>query len=249
MNSQLAIGFSSVTKGFSLHSPQMLLRGHIARWSKGTHKERFVALKNVSFRVRQGESVAVVGPNGAGKSTLLGLVVGVTQPDCGEITVNGRVASLLEVGSGFHPDLTGAENLRLNASLLGLTRKRTEELFEGIVEFAGIGDFIDEPLRTYSAGMMMRLAFSVAVNMDPDILVIDEILAVGDQAFQAKCFERILQFKRAGKTIFCVSHNLNTLEWLCERAIWLDQGEVMMDDRMRSVREAYEGRLHLQRES
>jgi len=243
MKSELAIGFSGVTKSFHLHSPRTLLRGHLARWSKGAHKERFVALKNVSFRVRQGESVAVVGPNGAGKSTLLGLVVGVTQPDCGEITVNGRVASLLEVGSGFHPDLTGAENLRLNASLLGLTRKRTEELFESIVEFSGVGDFIDEPLRTYSAGMMMRLAFSVAINTDPDVLVIDEILAVGDQAFQAKCFERILGFRRDRKTILCVSHSLEALESLCERAIWLEHGEVIMDSRMRSVHEAYEGRV------
>jgi lipopolysaccharide transport system ATP-binding protein len=248
MNSQLAIRFSSVTKSFSLHGPQMLLRSHIASWSKGRHKERFVALKNVSFQVEQGESVAVVGPNGAGKSTLVGLVVGLTQPDSGEITVNGRVAPLLEIGSGFHPDLTGAENLRLNASLLGLTRKRTEDLFESIVEFSGVGDFIDEPLRTYSAGMMMRLAFSVAVHTDPDILVIDEILAVGDRAFQAKCRERILGFRRDRKTILCVSHSLETLESLCDRAIWLDHGEVMMDGAVRSVLEAYEGRLDFKRE-
>jgi ABC-type polysaccharide/polyol phosphate transport system ATPase subunit len=190
----------------------------------------------------------VVGPTGAGKSTLLGLLAGLAQPDCGEITVNGRVAALLELGSGFHPDLTGAENLWLNASLLGLTRKRTEELFDTIVEFAGIGEFIGEPLRTYSAGMLMRLAFSVAVNTDADILVIDEILAVGDQAFQAKCFERILEFRRGSKTILCVSHSLEMLESLCDRALWLDHGEVMMDGTMRSVREAYEGRLHFKRE-
>jgi len=248
MNSEVAIAFAGVTKSFSLHSPQMLLRGHIARWGKGRHSERFVALKNVSFQVEQGESVAVVGPNGAGKSTLLGLLAGLAQPDSGEITVNGRVAALLELGSGFHPDLTGVENLRLNAALLGLTRKRTEELFESIVEFAAIGDFIHEPLRTYSAGMVMRLAFSVAINTDPDILVIDEILAVGDQAFQAKSFERIVQFKRCGRTIFCVSHSLDMLELLCQRAIWLDHGEVIMDSRIRSVREAYEGRLHFKEE-
>ena len=246
MNDELAIEFSGVSKSFSRKTGQMLLRRHIARWFKETHAEPFFALKNVSFRVQQGESVAVVGPNGAGKSTLLGLVVGLAQPDGGELTVNGRVAALLEIGSGFHSDLTGAENLWLNASLLGLTRKRTEELFESVVEFAGISHFIDEPLRIYSAGMAMRLAFSVAVHTDPDILVIDEILAVGDQAFQAKCFERILQFKRGGRTILCVSHSTSTVEQLCDRAIWLDHGEVMMDGAVRSVLEAYEGRLQFE---
>jgi len=246
MNDELAIEFSGVSKSFSRKTGQMLLRSHIARWFKETHAEPFFALKNVSFRVQQGESVAVVGPNGAGKSTLLGLLAGVAQPDSGEITVNGRVAALLEIGSGFHSDLTGAENLWLNASLLGLTRKRTEELFESVVEFAGISHFIDEPLRIYSAGMAMRLAFSVAVHTDPDILVIDEILAVGDQAFQAKCFERILGFKRSGRTILCVSHSTSTVEQLCDRAIWLDHGEVMMDGAVPSVLEAYEGRLQFE---
>jgi ABC-type polysaccharide/polyol phosphate transport system ATPase subunit len=248
MMNDLAIGFFGVTKSFPLHHPRLLLRGHLARWGKARPKDRFVALRNVSFQVQPGESVAVVGPNGAGKSTLLGLAAGLTQPDCGEITVNGRVAPLLEIGAGFHTDLTGSENLRLNAAMLGLTRKRTEELFGSIVEFAGIGDFIDEPLRTYSAGMLMRLAFSVAIHTDPDILAIDEVLAVGDQAFQAKCLERILEFKHGGKTILCVSHSLEVLESLCERAIWLDHGEVIMDDQARRVVEAYEARLPSARE-
>jgi ABC-type polysaccharide/polyol phosphate transport system ATPase subunit len=248
MNGELAIEFSRVSKSFSRKIGHMLLRSHVARWLERAHTERFFALKNVSFRLQRGESMAVVGPNGAGKSTLLGLVVGLTQPDSGQITVNGRVAPLLEIGSGFHPDLTGVENLRLNASLLGLTRKRTEELFESIVEFAGIGDFIDQPLRTYSAGMVMRLAFSVAINTDPDIVLIDEVLAVGDQAFQAKCFERILGFKRSGRTILCASHSAETVERLCERAIWLDHGEVIVDSSVRSALEAYERRLHSERE-
>ena len=147
------------------------------------------------------------------------------------------------MGSGFHFDLTGRENLFLNASLLGLTRKRTEELYDSIVEFSGIGDFIDEPLRTYSSGMVMRLAFSVAINMDPDVLIIDEILGVGDAAFQAKCFEKIMDFKRAGKTVLCVSHAAGMVEHLCERAIWLDHGQLMMDGKTRSVIEAYSGRI------
>ena len=150
--------------------------------------------------------MAIVGGNGAGKSTLLSLVTGLCRPTRGRIAVEGRVAALLELGSGFHPDLTGAENIALNAALLGLSRKRTEACFDDIVEFSGVGDFIHEPLRTYSSGMNMRLAFSIAVNVDPDILIVDEVLAVGDLAFQAKCFDRIAEFKRAGKTLLFVSH-------------------------------------------
>jgi lipopolysaccharide transport system ATP-binding protein len=158
------------------------------------------------------------------------------------VKVNGRVAALLELGSGFHADLTGAENINLNASLLGLSRKRTEYLFDSIVEFSGIADFINEPLRTYSLGMVMRLGFSVAVNVDPDILILDEVFAVGDQNFQAKCREKVLEFKKAGKTMICVSHASATLHQLCERAIWLDQGELMMDGPTDEVLTLYEGR-------
>ena len=185
--------------------------------------------------------MAVIGSNGAGKSTLLGLVAGLATPDEGSVTVNGRIAALLELGSGFHPDLTGAENVRVNASLIGLSRRRTAELFDQIVDFAGIGDFIGEPLRTYSTGMIMRLAFSVAINMDPEILLIDEVLAVGDQAFQAKCFERIHRFRQAGKTLLCVSHATGMVQELCDRAIWLDHGELVMSGPIRDVIEAYEG--------
>jgi ABC-type polysaccharide/polyol phosphate transport system ATPase subunit len=236
-----AIEFQDVSKSFHRHTGRMLLRHRLANWLRGRHKERFYALKNVSFELEEGEGLAVVGANGAGKSTLLGLVAGLATPDTGAITVNGRIAALLELGSGFHPDLTGAENVRVNASLVGLSRRRTAELYDQIVEFAGIGDFIGEPLRTYSTGMIMRLAFSVAVNMDPDILLIDEVLAVGDQAFQAKCFERIHHFRRAGKTLLCVSHATGVVQDLCDRAIWLDRGELMMSGRARDVIEAYEG--------
>ena len=183
----------------------------------------------------------MIGPNGAGKSTLPGLVAGLATPDTGTVTVNGRIAALLELGSGFHPDLTGAENVRVNASLIGLSRRRTAELFDPIVEFAGIGDFIGEPLRTYSTGMIMRLAFSVAINMDPEILLIDEVLAVGDQAFQAKCFERLHRYRHSGKTLLCVSHATGMVQELCDRAIWLDRGELMMSGRISDVVEAYEG--------
>jgi ABC-type polysaccharide/polyol phosphate transport system ATPase subunit len=170
------------------------------------------------------------------------MVAGLSYPDEGTVAVNGRVAALLELGTGFHPDLTGLENINLNAALLGLSRKRTEYLLDSIVDFSGIGDFINEPLRTYSTGMMMRLAFSVAVNVDPDILILDEVFAVGDQNFQAKCRDKVMEFKRSGKTMLCVSHATATLHQLCDRAIWLDQGEVMMDGALPDVVTMYEGR-------
>ena len=236
-----AIEFQGVSKSFARHGGRMLLRQRIQRWLKGEHAQRFYALKNVSFHVAQGEGLAVVGPNGAGKSTLLGLVAGLAQPDSGRVQVNGRVVALLELGSGFHADLTGAENIRVNASLIGLSRRRTAELYDQIVEFSGIADFMDEPLRTYSSGMVMRLAFSVAIHMDPEVLLVDEVLAVGDTAFQEKCFARIRQFRDSGKTLMCVSHSSTMVREMCDRAIWLDHGELMMTGRIGEVIEAYQG--------
>ena len=236
-----AIQFQSVSKSFHRHTERKLLRHSLVNLLRGHHRERFCALKNISFELEEGSGLAVIGSNGAGKSTLLGLVAGLATPDEGSVTVNGRIAALLELGAGFHPDLTGAENVRVNASLIGLSRRRTAELFDQIVDFAGIEDFIGEPLRTYSTGMIMRLAFSVAINMDPEILIIDEVLAVGDQAFQAKCFERIHRFRQAGKTLLCVSHATGMVQELCDRAIWLDHGELVMSGRIRDVIEAYEG--------
>jgi ABC-type polysaccharide/polyol phosphate transport system ATPase subunit len=207
--------------------------------------ERFYALKGITFRLQKGESMGIVGSNGAGKSTLLRLVSGVAVPDVGRVIVNGRVASLLELGAGFHPDLTGAENLRLYASLLGISRQRVKDLFGPIVKFSGVGDFINEPLRTYSAGMQMRLAFSVAIHMDPDILVVDEVLAVGDQDFQSKCYDKICNLRRAGKTLLFVSHSTSAVRALCDRALWIDHGELIFDGRAIETIEAYEGRLPL----
>jgi homopolymeric O-antigen transport system ATP-binding protein len=235
------IEFRNVSKCFHRHAGQMLLRNHLTDFFRRERSEPFFALKHVSFQVEPGESVAVVGRNGAGKSTLLGLVAGLAKPDEGRLTVNGPVTALLELGSGFHPDLTGRENLRLKAALLGMSRKQTAAAFDDIVEFAGLAEFIDEPLRTYSTGMIMRLGFSVAVNRDPEILLIDEVLAVGDVAFQAKCFERIHQFRNSGKTLLCVSHASGTVEELCDRAIWLDRGELIMSGALPEVMEAYAG--------
>lgn len=235
------IELKGVSKYFRRHAGQILLRNRIAQWWNGVQRERFCALKNISFQLSRGESLAVVGRNGAGKSTLLSLLAGLAKPDEGSIYVDGRVAALLELGSGFHPDLTGKENLFLNAALLGLNRKQTCKLYDSIIDFSGIGEFIHEPLRTYSSGMILRLAFSVAINMDPEVLIVDEVLAVGDANFQAKCYERVKDFRNAGKTILAVSHASQMVQHLCDRAIWLDAGELVMSGTVREVTDAYAG--------
>ena len=220
------IEFQHVSKTFPLSRGSKLLRVFLEERLKGHHRQVFYALKDVSFRVERGQSLAVIGSNGAGKSTLLGLVAGLADPNEGHIEVNGKVAALLELGSGFHPDLTGRENVFLNASILGLDRKRTEKYFDSIADFSGIGDFIEEPIRTYSSGMVVRLAFAVAIHIDPEILIIDEVLAVGDQAFQEKCFEKIREFKRQGRTLLFVSHSGDTVKRLCDQCVWLEHGKV-----------------------
>lgn len=233
------IELRDVSKSYHLHADRMLLRQRLIHLLANTNARRFYALKNVSVHVNAGEGVAILGSNGAGKSTLLSLVCGLSRADSGSVAVEGRVAPLLELGSGFHPDLTGAENLSLNASLTGLSRSRTKELFNEIVAFAGIGEFIHEPLRTYSSGMVLRLAFAVAIHMDPDILVVDEVLAVGDASFQAKCLQRMQDCRQEGKTLLVVSHATGLAERLCDRAIWLDHGELKMSGDYRQVAAAY----------
>jgi len=192
--------------------------------------DEFWALRDVSFEVREGEAIGLVGPNGSGKSTILGLLARVLKPTRGAIDIRGRVCPLLELGTGFHVDLTGRENVFLNASLLGLSHKETAARYDSIVDFAEIPDFMDSPVKTYSTGMVIRLGFSIAVHVDPDILLIDEVLGVGDEHFQHKSFGRLLDFKRQGKTIFVVSHNLESVLQLCDRAIWLDRGRVIKDE-------------------
>ena len=232
------IELSGVSKSFRHGGGARLLRTYFHELFRKSQGD-FFALRNVSFRVEDGESLAVVGRNGAGKSTLLSLVAGLTDPVEGSVAVKGRVAALLELGAGFHPDLTGVENLHLNASLLGLSRKRTAEVYEDILAFAGIGDFIYEPIRTYSSGMTVRLAFAIAVNVDPDILIVDEVLAVGDQAFQEKCRERIRGFKAQGKTLLFVSHSGPMVRELCNRAVWLERGQILLDGPADEVLDAY----------
>lgn len=229
-------------KIFRRHTGPKLLRHHLLGRKDHSQVEAFEALKAVSFSIAKGEGVAIIGANGAGKSTLLSLVAGLAKPDRGTVKVNGRVVALLELGSGFHPDLTGEENVYLNAALLGYSEQKLRAIYDIIVEFSEIGQFIREPLRTYSSGMVLRLAFSVAVHVDAEIMIVDEVLSVGDQSFQAKSFDRIRELRRSGRTFFAVSHHRPMVEELCQRAIWLEHGSVVMDGPVSSVFEAYEGR-------
>ncbi len=223
-----AISFQSVTKTFRHRRHRMLLRERLLEAASPAKGARFAALDQVSFEMEKGESLGLIGSNGAGKSTLLNLATGLAVPDSGRIEVNGKVAALLELGAGFHPDLTGAENIRINAALVGLSRKETATWFETIVDFSGVRDFIDDSLRTYSNGMMVRLAFSVAIHTSPEILLIDEIIGMGDQQFYARCLDKVHEFQKQGKTILPASHSLELLSMLCQRALWLDHGKTMM---------------------
>lgn len=204
----------------------------------------FDALKNVSVEVRDGEVLGIIGRNGSGKSTLLKMIAGVYKPTLGAVRVTGTVAALIELGAGFHPDLTGRENIVLNGLLLGLTRREIVACEERIIEFAELGDFIDSPVKQYSSGMFMRLAFSIATEVDPEILLVDEILAVGDAEFNVKCDQRIDEFRRLGKTIVLVTHNTGAIRRLCSRVILLDHGELLADGIPEHVLSHYEGLVH-----
>jgi len=226
----IAIRFDRVSKKFTLHperarSFQELALNMLRRDHRRTPEE-FWALRDVSFTVKRGEALGIIGPNGAGKSTLLKLISGIIEPTCGRIEINGRVGALLELGAGFHPDLTGRENIYLNGSILGLNRAQIRQRLDEIVAFAELERFIDVPVKHYSSGMYVRLGFSVAAHTDPEILLIDEVLAVGDQNFQHKCLEHILEVQRRGVTICFVSHDLGSIRRLCNSAIWLDDGRV-----------------------
>ena len=218
--------FTNVTKRFYRNPGNILLRNHFARMIKPELGDSFLAISGVSFELKKGESLGVIGANGAGKSTLLSLATGLVPADEGTVELNGRMAALMELGSGFHPDLTGRENVFINAALLGLSRERTKAAFDAIVAFSEIEDFIDEPLRTYSAGMAVRLAFSIAVNVDPDVLIIDEVLAVGDASFHQKCVEHISGLRKAGKSLLFVSHSPSFVQSMCNRVMWLEQGKI-----------------------
>ncbi len=206
----------------------LLGREGLGRLFTRSPRPTFTALEDITLSVDAGETLGIIGQNGSGKSTLLKLIAGVTVPTTGRVTVRGRVASLLELGAGFHPVLTGRENVYLNAGLLGMRHAQVDEVFDQIADFAGIGDYIDHPVDTYSSGMYVRLAFSVAIEMNPDILLVDEVLAVGDMAFQMKCLDRIRAFQRQGKTILLVSHALETVEEFCSDVLLIHEGRLIM---------------------
>ena len=207
----------------------------------GLHRncERSHVLKGISFEVKRGESVGLIGRNGCGKSTTLKLLSEIIYPTSGTIHKRGRVSSLLELGAGFHPDMSGRENIYINASIFGLSRKEIDRRLDDIIAFSELGDFINNPVRTYSSGMYMRLAFSVAINVDADILLVDEILSVGDVAFQKKCFAKIQEIKSAGTTIVLVSHSLDQVNGVCDRAIWLEGGLIAAEGKSRDVTAQY----------
>jgi ABC-type polysaccharide/polyol phosphate transport system ATPase subunit len=200
----------------------------------------FEAVKNASLSVRRGEVVGIIGRNGSGKSTLLKVIAGVYRPSMGRVTVTGSVAPLIELGAGMHPELTGRENILLNGLLMGFSKQEMLQREQRIIEFADLGDFIEAPIRQYSSGMYMRLAFAVATEVDPDILVMDEVLAVGDLEFQAKCFNRLRRFRESGKTILIVTHSMTQIEEICSRAIYLDHGRIVIDGNPAEVIEQYQ---------
>lgn len=223
--SDIAISFQNVTKTYPLYhhltGGVKNLLFHPVKGFKLLKSTKFLALKDISFEVKKGETFGIIGKNGAGKSTILGLIAGVLKPNKGKIVVNGRVSPLLELGAGFHPELTGRENIVLKGVLLGLTRKEIMQKMDEIIEFSELQDFIDQPIRVYSSGMLARLGFSVIASLNPQIILIDEILAVGDETFQKKCLDRMLSFKKNGVTILFVSHSMEKINFICDRVMWL----------------------------
>ena len=229
MDIRNAIELRNISKYFKVeYDKANTLKDKLLHWNRH-NVERHQVLNNINLNIRKGETVALIGTNGSGKSTLLKLMTKIIFPNTGEITTNGKLTSLLELGAGFHQDFTGRENIYFNASIFGLTRKDIEARIDDIIEFSELGTFIDNPVRTYSSGMYMRLAFSVAINVDADILLIDEILAVGDQHFQDKCYKKLEELKNSGKTIVIVTHSLDVVKKLCHRAIWIYKGKVRLD--------------------
>ena len=234
-----AIEVKDMSKSFKVYYDKPnTLKEKIVFWKNNKSEVRQV-LKNINLDIKKGETVALIGTNGSGKSTLLKLMTKIIYPTKGKIITHGKLTSLLELGAGFHPDFTGRENIYFNASIFGLTAKEIDDRVEKIIEFSELGQFIDNPVRTYSSGMYMRLAFAVAINVDAEILLIDEILAVGDQHFQDKCFAKLEELKKSDKTIVIVSHSLSAVEKLCDRAIWIYNGEVKMDGNTKKVIKEY----------
>ena len=236
----VAIRVSHVYKNFTIYYDRAnTLKERMLFFNRNKRKEKRQVLNDINVEIKKGETVGLIGVNGSGKSTLLKLMTKIIYPNKGTIETNGKLTSLLELGAGFHPDFSGRENIYFNASIFGLTRKEIDDRLEQIIEFSELKDFIDNPVRTYSSGMYMRLAFSVAINVDAEILLIDEILSVGDQHFQEKCFNKMRELKAEGKTMVFVTHSMGNVKELCDRAIWIHEGKVRMDGDSNEVVDEY----------
>jgi lipopolysaccharide transport system ATP-binding protein len=224
---EIAISVENVEKSFKIYKDKgFTLKERILFFKSRNAYVKNNILRGISFDIEKGDILGIVGKNGSGKSTLLKLITKIIYPDSGSIKINGKVSSLIELGAGFHPDMTGRENIYINASIYGLTKKEIDSKLDTIIKFSELEEFIDSPIRTYSSGMYMRLAFSVAINVEAEILLIDEILSVGDANFQAKCFRKMQELKDSGITIVIVSHDLHTMEKLCNKVIWIESGKI-----------------------
>ena len=235
----LAVEVKNMSKSFKVYYDKPnTLKERLVFFKRNKTEVRPI-LTNINLQINKGETVALIGTNGSGKSTLLKLMTKIIYPNSGTVKTFGKLTSLLELGAGFHPDFTGRENIYFNASIFGLTKKEIDKRLDSIIEFSELEEFIDNPVRTYSSGMYMRLAFSIAINVDAEILLIDEILAVGDQHFQEKCFSKLHELKKAGKTIVIVTHDMNSVKNLCDRAVWIYEGKIKMDGPSASVVDEY----------
>lgn len=239
MENNYSIEIQDVYKTFNVYLDKAnSLKEKLLFWQRNKKEVREV-LKGINLNIKKGEAVALIGVNGSGKSTLLKLMTKIIYPNKGKIITHGKLTSLLELGAGFHPDFSGRENIYFNASIFGLNKKQIDERIEQIIEFSELEKYIDNPVRTYSSGMFMRLAFAVAINVDADILLVDEILSVGDQHFQEKCLNKMKELKTEGKTMVFVTHNLESAKELCDRTVWLHQGVIKMDEATDEVIEEY----------
>lgn len=239
MLSENAIEVKKIEKSFKIYQDKGTTLKEKVLFKKRRKYEKRNVLKGISFTVKRGEAIGLIGHNGCGKSTTLKLLTRIMYPDSGSIEIKGRVSSLIELGAGFHPDMSGRENIYINAAIFGLTRKEIDKRLQKIIDFSELEEFIDNPVRTYSSGMYMRLAFSVAINVDADVLLIDEILSVGDANFQEKCFKKLMEIKEKGTTIVIVSHSLEQIEKICEKSYWICDGEIRMAGAPKEVHANY----------
>lgn len=240
MKNKYAVRLSNISKTYLIHHEKPTLMENILN---GWHSDKFTALRNINLKIDCGEVVGIIGPNGSGKTTLLKIIAGITTPTRGVVETAGRLVSLIDLEAGFHPDLSGEENLHLSALLLGVSKKEVDRMKEKVIEFAGLGDFISAPLYTYSSGMKLRLGFSVAIHTDPDILILDENLSVGDEAFREKIDKKLSELSKNKKTFILVSHDLELIRYRCKRVFWINMGKLIMDGPVKKIINSYKKSL------